>query len=259
MSRAKLTISYNGAAFMGFQSQKSTENTVVGELTRALSRLGIDTVPVGSGRTDRGVHATHQVLHLDLPDYWNDLKRLREMLSLQVPPSVRIRRIEPADAEFHARYSARKRVYRYILKAGEPNPFESDFVTFVPRLDEAAIIDAIRLFEGEHDFDMFKKTGSDTTHYVRTIFRGGGRRRRGRSYVRTIFRAYAYRRRGYLVLVFEGNGFLRSQIRLMVGFLLRISEKKATKHQLTEQLSCLYRHSSDLAPHNGLYLTRINY
>ncbi len=227
---------------MGFQSQTTTENTVVGMLTSALKRIGIDAVPIGSGRTDRGVHATRQVLHLDLPPYWTDFKRLREMLNLQLPASIRIRRIETAAVDFHARYSARVRSYRYILKAGEPNPFESDFVTFVPSLNEQAIIDAISLFEGEHDFDLFKKTGSDTTHYVRTVFR-----------------AYAYRHRGHLVLRFDANGFLRSQIRLMVGFLLRISEGKATKEQLLEQLECRERHCSDLAAHNGLYLTRINY
>ncbi len=242
MSRVKLTLSYNGAAFMGFQSQTSTDNTVVGTLHAALRRIGIDAVPIGSGRTDRGVHATRQVAHIDLPPYWSNLKKLREMLNLQLPPALRIRRIEPASEDFHARYSARVRSYRYILRAGEPNPFESDFVTFVQRLDEAAIIDAIALFEGEHDFDLFKKTGSDTTHYVRTVFR-----------------AYAYRRRGYLILRFDANGFLRSQIRLMVGFLLRISEGKATREQLAEQLACQARHSTDLAPHNGLYLSRVNY
>ncbi|MEW5832083.1 MAG: tRNA pseudouridine(38-40) synthase TruA [Campylobacterota bacterium] len=242
MSRAKLTLSYNGAAFMGFQSQTTTDNTVVGTLSAALKRLGIDSVPIGSGRTDRGVHATRQVVHLDLPPYWHDLRKLREMLSLQLPDSIRIRRIEHVGDDFHARYGARVRSYRYILKAGESNPFEADFVTFVPRLAEESIIDAIALFEGEHNFDLFKKTGSDTTHYVRTVFR-----------------AYAYRRRGYLILRFDANGFLRSQIRLMVGFLLRISDGKATKEQLIDQLACRYRHCSDLAPHNGLYLSRVNY
>ncbi|MDD3769661.1 MAG: tRNA pseudouridine(38-40) synthase TruA [Sulfuricurvum sp.] len=242
MNRVKLTLSYNGAAFMGFQSQTTTDNTVVGTLHAAFKRLGIDSLPVGSGRTDRGVHATRQVIHLDLPPYWQDLRKLREMLALQLPYSIRIRRIEPVADDFHARYGARVRSYRYVLKAGESNPFEADFVTFVPRLDEKAIIDAIRLFEGEHDFELFKKSGSDTTHYVRTIFR-----------------AYAYSHRGYLILRFDANGFLRSQIRLMVGFLLRISEGKATKEQLQDQLSCRYRHCSDLAPHNGLYLSRVNY
>ncbi len=242
MNRVKITLSYNGAAFMGSQQQATTHETVIGTLIVALRRLQIHTLPKGSGRTDRGVHATHQVMHLDLPHFWNDLKRLTEMLNLHLPPSMRIGRIEFVGSDFHARYSARKRVYRYILKEGRSNPFEDDFVTFVPRLDRAAIAEAIRMFEGTHNFELFKKSGTDMEHFVRIIYR-----------------AYAYSHKGYFVLVFEGNGFLRSQIRLMVGFLLRISAGKATKEQLSEQLSCIRRHSTDLAPHNGLYLTHIHY
>ncbi|MDD5051421.1 MAG: tRNA pseudouridine(38-40) synthase TruA [Sulfuricurvum sp.] len=242
MNRVKITLSYNGAAYLGFQSQTTTPNTVVGRLSRAFESVGITSAAIGSGRTDRGVHATHQVIHLDLPHFWNDLKRLREMLNLQLPPSIRIGRIETVADDFHARYSASKRNYRYIIKEGESNPFEDDFVTFIPTINPDAILNAIGAFEGEHNFEFFKKTGSDVTHYVRTIYR-----------------AYGYRHRGYLILCFEANGFLRSQIRLMVGFLLRISSEKATKEQLIEQLNCVKRHSTDIAPHNGLYLTHIKY
>lgn len=236
-------MSYNGSAFMGSQQQPTTTETVIGTLIIALRRLRIHTLPKGSGRTDRGVHATHQVMHLDLPHYWSDLQRLTEMLNLQLPPSIRIRRIDFVGNDFHARYSARKRVYRYILKEGCSNPFEDSFVSFVPGgLNRDAISDAIKCFEGTHNFELFKKSGNDMEHFVRIIYR-----------------AYAYSHKGYFILVFEGNGFLRSQIRLMVGFLLRISAGKATKEQLAEQLAGTKRHSTDLAPHNGLYLTHIKY
>jgi tRNA pseudouridine38-40 synthase len=235
-------MSYNGSAFMGSQQQPTTTETVIGTLIIALRRLRIHALPKGSGRTDRGVHATHQVMHLDLPHYWSDLTRLKEMLNLHLPPSIRIRRIEFVDHDFHARYSARKRVYRYVIKEGLGNPFEDNFITFVPSLNRAAIIDAIKCFEGTHNFELFKKSGTDMEHFVRIIYR-----------------AYAYSHKGHFVLVFEGNGFLRSQIRLMVGFLLRISAGKATKEQLLEQLNCVKRHSTDIAPHNGLYLTHIKY
>lgn len=227
---------------MGFQSQKTTENTVIGELCKALKRLQINSVPIGSGRTDRGVHATNQVIHLDLPYFWHDHQRLLEMLNLQLPSSIRIKRIDSVDETFHARYSAKKRVYRYIIKEGQSNPFEADFVTFVPRLNHKAIIDSIGAFEGEHDFELFKKTGSDVTHFVRTIYR-----------------AYAYSYHEYFVMCFEANGFLRSQIRMMASFLLQISEGTLTKAQLIEQLDSGIKHSTSLAPHNGLYLTRIKY
>jgi tRNA pseudouridine38-40 synthase len=235
-------MSYNGSAFMGSQQQPTTHETVIGTLLIALKRLKIHTAPKGSGRTDRGVHATHQVMHLDLPLYWHDLQRLTEMLNMQLPSSIRIRRIEFVESEFHARYSAKKRVYRYIIKEGVANPFEDNFVSFIPQLNRDVIADAIGCFVGTHNFELFKKSGNDMDHFTRIIYR-----------------AYAYVHKGYFILVFEGNGFLRSQIRLMVGFLLRISSGKATKEQLIEQLECIKRHSTDIAPHNGLYLTRIKY
>ncbi|MDD2370145.1 MAG: tRNA pseudouridine(38-40) synthase TruA, partial [Sulfuricurvum sp.] len=234
MNRAKITMSYNGSAFLGSQQQSTTHETVIGTLLIALKRLKIHTAPKGSGRTDRGVHATHQVMHIDLPHFWTDLPRLKDMLNLQLPASLRILRIEFVDSEFHARYSAKRRVYRYVIKEGISNPFEDNFITFVPSLNREAITDAIKCFEGTHNFEFFKKSGNDLEHFTRIIYR-----------------AYAYSHKGYFVLVFEGNGFLRSQIRLTVGFLLRISAGKATKEQLIEQLNCIKRYSTDIAPHNG--------
>lgn len=227
---------------MGSQQQPNTDNTVLGHLITVLHRLKITATPKASGRTDRGVHATHQVIHVDLPDFWDDLQRLKEMLNVQLPSAMRIQRIEWVSDEFHARYSAKRRVYRYIIKESEINPFEDNFVTFVPQLNGDAIRDAIGCFVGTHDFEYFKKSGNDLEHHTRIIYR-----------------AFAYVHKGYFIIVFEGNGFLRSQIRLMVGFLLRISAGKATKEQLIEQINCVKRHSTDIAPHNGLYLTHIKY
>jgi tRNA pseudouridine38-40 synthase len=227
---------------MGSQQQPNTHQTVIGTLNIALRRLNINTLPKGSGRTDRGVHATHQVMHIDLPQFWDDLRRLRDMLNLQLPQMIRIIKIEFVTDTFHARFSAKKRSYRYILKEGDSNPFESDFITFVPKLDRAIISDAMQCFIGVHNFEFFKKSGSDSEHFTRIIYR-----------------AYAYSHKGYFVLVFEANSFLRSQIRLMVGFLLQLSAGKVTKEQLIEQLNAIKSHSTKTAPHNGLYLTHIHY
>ncbi|MBD3809265.1 MAG: tRNA pseudouridine synthase A, partial [Sulfuricurvum sp.] len=139
MSRAKITLSYNGSAFMGSQQQPNTDNTVMGSLITVLHRLKITAAPKASGRTDRGVHATHQVIHVDLPDFWDDLERLKEMLNVQLPSAIRIQRIEWVDSGFHARYSAKRRVYRYIIKEGKINPFEDNFITFVPHINRDAI------------------------------------------------------------------------------------------------------------------------
>ncbi len=241
-SRIKLTISYNGSRFLGLQNQSHTDNTVMGTLTNALRRLHIADTPVASGRTDSGVHAFRQVLHLDLPPHWDNLVRLRRALEHQLPLSIRIRRIERADPDFHARYSARRRVYRYILSPNPPNPFEADLVTFCEPPDLDKLNTALRLFEGEHNFEFFKKSGSDVKHYVRTVYK-----------------ARAYRHKNYIVLYFEANGYLRSQIRMMTDAALKTAYGDMRLHQLREQLERKVRHTTDLAPASGLYLSKIIY
>jgi len=241
--RIKLTLSYNGSRFSGSQSQTETGNTVMGVLHQALIRLGITAKPVASGRTDAGVHAFRQVVHVDLPPHWNDTARLRRALAHQLPPAIVIRRLEKAADDFHARFSARRRVYRYIMSDREPNPFEAELVTFVDTpLDLERINAAMRLYEGEHDFEYFKKTGSDVKHYIRTVYR-----------------AFAYRRKGYTVLYFEANGYLRSQIRMMADAVLKVNRDEMNLAQLQEQIDRMRRHSTDLAPAAGLYLSKIIY
>ncbi len=240
--RCKLTISYNGAHFMGSQQQLNVRNTVLGCFSEALKSLKIDGKVVASGRTDRGVHATGQVLHVDLPPYWRDLSKLKHSLSYQLPFSLHVKNIEKVDESFHARYSAQKRVYRYVLCEGERNPFLEELVTFVEKIDFAKIQTAIKLFEGTHNFEMFKKSGSEVKNYERSIYK-----------------AFAYRHKKYIVLHFEANGYLRSQIRLMVNFLLYISNFKLSENDLLEQLTCKKQHLNSPAPHNGLYLAKIKY
>jgi tRNA pseudouridine38-40 synthase len=250
--KVKITISYDGSLFIGSQSQKSTPNTVMGTFQRVLNNLGIEDIAIASGRTDRNVHATGQVLHVRVPLFWNDLQKLHAILNYQLPTSLHVRDIQKVDDNFHARYSAQRRIYRYILSTQEENPFEARYVSFVKKLDFKEVASAIKLFEGEHDFKNFMKTGSDSE-----------------SSVRIIYKAMAYQDKGKTILYFEANGFLRSQIRLMVGFLLGISEGKLSKKQLKVQLTNsmknekepLYKgtHSRKLAPPQGLYLAKIKY
>jgi len=240
--RAKITLSYNGSRFQGSQSQTETGNTVMGIVQQSLGRLGIQAPAVASGRTDAGVHAFRQVVHVDLPSHWTSLEKLKRALQHQLPAFIRIRRMEPTSDTFHARFSAKRRVYRYIMSDAPLNPFEADLVTFTPPLDLERINDAMQLFEGEHDFEYFKKTGSDVKHYVRTVYR-----------------AFAYRRKGYTVLYFEANGYLRSQIRMMADAVLKVNAGGMSLEQLQEQIDRKCRHSTDLAPAAGLYLSKIIY
>lgn len=242
MKRIALTLGYNGAKFSGSQVQARTDNTVMGVLQRSLNRLGVQSVAVASGRTDAGVHAFRQVVHLDLPPHWQQLRSFHTALEHQLPPSIRVRHIQEVPEAFHARFSAKWRAYRYLLSETPPSPFNADFVTPAPRLDLPRIQEAMTLFVGEHDFELFKKSGSDVTHYVRTMRR-----------------AFAYRHGGYVILCFEANGFLRSQIRLMTAALLRVSDGSLSLAQLSEQLACRQRHCTDLALPNGLYLSNVIY
>ncbi|MDD5157110.1 tRNA pseudouridine(38-40) synthase TruA [Sulfurimonas sp.] len=235
--RCALTISYNGTNFLGSQTQKSSQNTILGALRHTLNKLHIDSEAVASGRTDKGVHATGQVCHLDLPPFWNDLEKLKRVLNEMLPNSIYVKKIKKVDEQFHARYSAKKRLYRYIIKHGQSNPFEDDFVTFLDSVDFEEIKEKIKLFCGEFDFKQFMKSGSD----VKTTNR-------------TIYRAFAYKHKECIVLTFEANGFLRSQIRLMVGALLKLNT-----NEIRDKLECKKNYKIKPAPANGLYLAKIKY
>ncbi len=235
--RCALTLVYNGTTYLGSQTQKSSSKTILGSLESILHKINIDFKVIASGRTDKGVHATGQVCHIDLPEFWNDLEKLKNVLNDMLPKSIHVKSIKEVDSEFHARYSAKKRVYRYIIKEGQSSPFEDDIVTFLESVDFKKIETNIKLFEGEFDFKQFMKTGSDI-----------------KSTCRTIYRAFAYRHKEYIVLNFEANGFLRSQIRLMVGALLSLNSS-----EILEQLKCEKKHKIKPANCNGLYLAKIKY
>jgi tRNA pseudouridine38-40 synthase len=235
--RVALTLAYDGTHFFGSQVQTETKKTIFGQLESVLSQLGIEFRVVASGRTDKGVHATGQVCHFDLPEFWNDLERLKQTLNQMLPSSIKAIRIIPVDDTFHARYSAKKRSYRYLLKVGESNPFEADYITFVKELDMNRVEQNIKLFLGEHDFINFMKTGSDVGSTRRVIYKG-----------------FAYKHKGFIVLHFQANGFLRAQIRLMVGALLSLDAK-----QIEEKLNNVHNHKLKPAPSNGLYLAKIHY
>ena len=235
--RVSLIIAYDGSSYLGSQIQKETTNTIFGELENVLSKINIDFRVVASGRTDKGVHATGQVCHIDIPQYWNNLVKFKRVLNSMLPSSIQVKHIKQVHNEFHARYSAKKRVYRYVIKQGSSNPFENQFITFIDKVNFKTLQNNIKLFIGEHNFINFMKTGSDTN-----------------SSIRIIYKAFAYIYKDSIILNFEANGFLRSQIRLMVGSLLQLNEK-----EIKEQLECTNIHKIKPAPSNGLYLAKIKY
>ncbi len=239
--RAKAVIAYRGDIFQGFQRQNSTPNTVTGRIEEALKALRIFSVVVGSGRTDTGVHATGQVIHFDLPEFWRDMDRLKSRLNMRLD-GIRFKHISMVDDSFHARFSAKRRMYRYIFKTKQPSLFEEEFVSCLEIKDTDKLQEALDLFVGRHDFMRFMKSGSEVKDSIRDIYR-----------------AFYVRRGDYHYIYFEANGFLRAQVRMMIDFAVRVANSELSIGHLQEQLAGKYSHSRRLAEPNGLYLARVIY
>ena len=239
--RVKAVISYDGSQYQGFQKQKSTKMTISTAIEEALASLQISSPIVGSGRTDAGVHATGQVIHFDLPDFWNDLEKLKRNLNRKLT-DISFKHISVASNDFHARFSAKKRVYRYVFKTQKPSVFEQKYISYYDAFDPAQLIQALKIFEGKHDFTFFHKTGTITHTTIREIYRT--------DYVE---------RNGYHFIYFQANGFLRSQVRMMVDAAMLCARGELSLTQLQEQLKCRTKHTTKLAPPEGLYLAKIIY
>ena len=239
--RVKAVISYDGSQYQGFQKQKSTTMTITTAIEEALASLQISSPIVGSGRTDAGVHATGQVIHFDLPDFWYDLEKLKRNLNRKLT-DISFKHISPAANDFHARFSAKKRVYRYVFKTQKPSVFEQKYISYYEVFDPSLLIKALKTFEGKHDFNFFHKTGTITHTTIREIYRT--------DYVE---------RNGYHFIYFQANGFLRSQVRMMVDAAMLCAKGDMNETQLQEQLKCQKKHTTKLAPSEGLYLAKIIY
>jgi len=239
--RIKAVIAYRGNLFQGFQRQTSTPHTITTAIETALQTLGIESGIVGSGRTDAGVHATGQVIHFDLPLYWSDLTKLTEHLNGKLE-GITFKHITPVAPDFHARFSARKRLYRYLFKTTNPSIFEEDFIAYLPIKNLDLLEEALGCFVGEHDFSYFLKTGSETKNNIREVYRAT---------TRPLGNTHA--------IYFEANGFLRAQVRMMIDFAIRVANGELTLTQLREQLTLQAIHSRRLAPPEGLYLARVIY
>ncbi|MFK5975457.1 MAG: tRNA pseudouridine synthase A, partial [Sulfurovum sp.] len=167
--RVKAVIAYDGSAYFGFQKQTSTPQTITTAIEKVLTSLNIHSPIVGSGRTDAGVHATGQVIHFDLPIFWKDCKKLKLSLNRKLI-DIEFKYICFVDDDFHARFSAKKRVYRYIFKISKVSIFERKYISQYSEFDSILLQKALEIFEGKHDFKYFHKMGSITHTDIREIY-----------------------------------------------------------------------------------------
>ena len=237
----KIILSYDGSEFKGFAPQPH-KNTILDTLQGALSHFNIITHLNGSGRTDSGVHASYQVVSCVIEDVWDDLEKLKKLLNHTLPQSINIKSIKKVHEDFHARFSAKKRAYRYIITTKPISPFNNKYITYWDSINLSKLQNAIKLFKGVHNFSNFRKLGSDN-----------------KSDVREIFEAYIYQYDDFYIFYFEGNSFLRSQIRYMMGYLRELNLGKITHEDIENALSQNSTRNIKPIEPNGLYLAKVKY
>jgi len=237
----KFTLAYNGSNFKGSQRQIK-DKTIENEILKVFSKLGIEENILMSGRTDKGVHALAQVFSADIPIVLADEKVLKKVLNHSLDPALRITKVEKCSKDFHARFSAKTRTYRYLVKSCPLNAFEGDFFAYFPNINEKLIKQAIKLFVGEHDFEYFHKLGSEKTNFIRKVYF-----------------ARFYKHKDFYVFSFKANSYLRSQVRLIVGALFALNEGKINIKDIEKQLEKKQKIHFRLAIPNGLYLAKIGY
>lgn len=250
--RLRLTIAYDGRPFAGWQSQPSGQ-TVQDFMERAVHRvLPSDTRPSihGSGRTDAGVHALGQIAHVDIPeDCRMDGAAWVRALNVHLPPAIRVMAAAPAAPDFHARFDASGKTYRYrIWHAPILPPLEAGLAWHVPhRIDFPVLEAACRLCTGRHDFTSFAANRNDGKD-------------RSRNAVRDLWSITIDHPFPLLTLTFHGSGFLYKMVRLLTGSILRTAMGRAPLSWLEHLLTAPAGQKTNcLAPADGLYLAGVDY
>ena len=247
MRHLKLTLQYDGSAFVGWQRQDNG-TSIQALLEAALEPLEGGPVTVhGAGRTDAGVHALGQVASVTLSTRLDALT-IGRALNAVLPADVRVLGCEEALPDFHARFSATGKIYEYrIVNAPIVSPFLHRYAWHViPPLELDAMREAARVLVGRHDFAAFQAAGSNVASSVRTIasieWQDGG---------------------GYdlpIIMRVEGDGFLRHMVRTVVGTLIEVGLGRWPAGCVGDILGSRDRTlAGPTAPAHGLYLVRVLY
>jgi tRNA pseudouridine38-40 synthase len=247
MRRIRITVSYDGTEYNGWQVQPGLP-TVQGILEGVLSQVEAAEVSVaGSGRTDAGVHALAQVaaFHLTNPI---PLPNLKKAMNRLLPEAIRVLETAEVHETFHPRFDATAKTYEYrLLRAEICPPFDRRYVYHYPYpLDEARMIEAARLLEGEHDFTAFAAADPDDL--------------KGRSKVRRIFSSCLTQEGDRLICRVRGSGFLKHMVRNIVGVLLEVGKGNLGEADIVARLQpeCTIP-SGPSAPARGLFLVNVDY
>lgn len=237
-----LDLAYNGTNYHGWQVQKNA-TTVQGEFEKALSKLLRQPIGViGSGRTDTGVHAEQQLVHIDWEEEL-DTEQLHFRLNALLPPDIAVNRIFPVHPKAHARFSALLRSYEYRI-CRKKNPFLQKLCYVNNRaLDVAAMNRAAALLLPWEDFECFSRVHTDVKHFRCTIKE-----------------AKWVEEGGQLIFYIQANRFLRNMVRAIVGTLLEVGQYRMSLEEFQQVLESRDRSKAGRsAPAQGLFLTKVAY
>ena len=240
----RIKFSYDGSNYAGFQSQKGYE-TIQEKMEEALTKInnGEKTYLIATGRTDKGVHALAQYAHTIIKVNITE-KKLKRALNSNIPDDIHVIETKEVPDDFHARYQVKEKIYEYKMNLGEYNPIERKYVfQYNHELDINKMKQAIKYFEGEHDFRAFVTDNKEKENCVRTITKTN-----------------IEKENDILKITFKGTGFLRYQVRNMVGILIRVGENKLDPDQIPVILESKDRtKAGKTAPAEGLYLVDVIY
>lgn len=250
----KITLAYDGTRYVGWQRQ-SEGTSVQGLLEEALARFeGRPTTVHGAGRTDAGVHALGQVASAQLSGGHDTLELLRG-LNTSLPADVRVLQVDEVADNFHARFSARSKTYRYAIRnAPIVSPFEYPFVWHVAdRLDVAAMRAAAAALAGTHDFACFRSTGQEARRgTTRTITRS--------EILNTYQLPTTDDQPGLVAYEVTATGFLRHMVRAIAGTLVDVGRGRRSPDSMAALLDGRARADAGMtAPSQGLFLVSVTY
>lgn len=243
MTRYLIDFSYSGANFSGYQKQPG-KRTVQGEIEKVLSSINNNSVKLtSSGRTDALVNAIHQKAHFDL-DKKIGAYKLNGALNSYLPDDIYVNSVTKVDNLFHARYMVKSKTYEYLINTGDYNPLLRTHVyQYCKPLNIRKMKKAVKYFIGKHDFTTFVSAEDKKEDKVREIYD-----------------ASVDEKDGIIKITFKGSGFLKYQVRNMVGTLIKIGEEKVLPDIILSLLEKKDRKCAFLcAPAQGLTLTDVKY
>lgn len=243
MTRYLIDFSYSGANFSGYQKQPG-KRTVQDEIEKVLSSINNNSVKLtSSGRTDALVNAIHQKAHFDL-DKKIGAYKLNGALNSYLPDDIYVNSVREVDNLFHARYMVKSKTYEYLINTGDYNPLLRTHVyQYCKPLNIRKMKKAVKYFIGKHDFTTFVSAEDKKEDKVREIYD-----------------ASVDEKDGIIKITFKGSGFLKYQVRNMVGTLIKIGEEKVLPDIILSLLEKKDRKCAFLcAPAQGLTLTDVKY